>query len=79
MTEPNCTQLNRGLVSGNNPCEDIIFDNGGTCIAQGDGAKCLCKDGFSGESCQNGIYSYLTSFSRLISEGEKETMRIQVS
>lgn len=35
----------------NDPCEDVICFNNGTPQQDGNGCRCLCKDGFDGNDC----------------------------
>lgn len=53
---PELTRFNRSqlLISDINECETSPCKNGGTCLNQQVGCSCKCKDGYSGEHCEEG-------------------------
>lgn len=48
------------LISDVNECESSPCKNGGTCLNQQAGYSCKCKDGYSGDHCEEGdAYIYI--------------------
>ena len=59
---PELTTLNRSQlsISDINECESSPCKNGGTCLNQQAGYSCKCKDGYSGDHCEEGnAYIYV--------------------
>ena len=52
--------LSQFLISDVDECQSSPCKNGGTCLNQQAGYSCKCKDGYSGEHCEEGnAYIYM--------------------
>ena len=52
--ELNSFNLSQLLISDVDECQLSPCKNGGTCLNQQAGYSCKCKDGYSGEHCEEG-------------------------
>ncbi|CAH1274490.1 NOTCH2 [Branchiostoma lanceolatum] len=56
--EPHLTTVRDGSINSNeceDPCNNIICDNGGTCTFTSGNTNCSCLAGFDGDNCENNI------------------------
>ena len=46
------------IIADEDDCDPNLCQNGGSCINAVNGYECVCKDGYTGNACQTGMYNY---------------------